>query len=518
MSTQEKLANNPVNGWVVQKFGGTSIGKFPLKIAVDVAKSYLQKKRVVLVCSARSTDTKAEGTTNRLIRAAEQAMKQHSTSYDIVNAIEQDHVQATHEFIGDVSIQERLFKEIRHDCAELEQYLNAIRILTEISPRTRDLVLGMGERLSCRFMAGVLQDQGVDAEYVDMCHILDEHKEWKSLDASFYSYVASQLASKVTVLGNKVPVVTGFFGMIPGSLLSQIGRGYTDFCAALLAVGLAADELQIWKEVDGIFTADPRKVPTARLLPLITPEEAAELTYYGSEVIHPFTMSQVISARIPIRIKNVGNPGAPGTVIFPDTISRHGSATPPHPPKIMPDDLEYESAHKGPTAVTIKDTIMVININSNRKISSHGFLASIFAIFDKYKLAVDLIITSEVHVSMALNQESDEASLQDAFVELRRLGTLDVLHGMGILSLVGKHMRNAVGISGRMFNTLAEAKINIEMISQGASEINISCVIDEKNAVKALNCIHRELLEPSTLPEVPSHASLVVEKPWLYSA
>src|SRR6185295_14183477 len=110
----------------------------------------------------------------------------------------------------------------------------------------------------------------------------------------------------------------GFFGQVPGSILCSIGRGYTDLCAALIAVGIGAKELQIWKEVDGIFTADPRKVPTARLLPVITPEEAAELTYYGSEVIHPFTMNQAIRASIPIRIKNIQNPDGNGTVIFPD--------------------------------------------------------------------------------------------------------------------------------------------------------------------------------------------------------
>lgn len=489
------------------------------KLLNNLFREYLSTKRVALVCSARSTDTKAEGTTTRLIRATEAALRPAVGSvHDLVRIIEADHVQAARDFIQDVGIQDELIDAFHADCVELEQYLNAIRVLSEVSPRTRDLVIGMGERLSCRFMAAVLKDQGIDSEFIDMSHIIDEQREWRNLDASFYAYLASQLASKVTAVGNKVPVVTGFFGMVPGGLLSQIGRGYTDFCAALLAVGLNADELQIWKEVDGIFTADPRKVPTARLLPLITPEEAAELTYYGSEVIHPFTMSQVVHARIPIRIKNVGNPRGKGTVIFPDTISRHGSATPPHPPKIMPDDISASLANKGATAVTIKDTIMVINIQSNRKISAHGFLASIFAILDKYKLAVDLITTSEVHVSMALYEESDDGNMHEAFVELRRLGTLDILHGLAILSLVGKHMRNTTGYAGRMFCKLAEAQINIEMISQGASEINISCVIDEKMAVKALNVIHKELLEPLALHEVPSQASMLVEKPWLYSA
>lgn len=188
---------------------------------------------------------------------------------------------------------------------------------------------------------------------------------------------------------------------MPGSLLAQIGRGYTDLCAALCAVGLSASELQVWKEVDGIFTADPRKVPSARLVPVITPDEAAELTYYGSEVIHPFTMEQVIRAKIPIRIKNVENPNGEGTIIYPDAAFPRGLDT-EAPEKEMVESekgkVELGMADRMPTAVTIKDQIVVLNIHSNRKTISHGFLARIFGTLDRAGVVVDLISTSEVHV------------------------------------------------------------------------------------------------------------------------
>lgn len=207
---------------------------------------------------------------------------------------------------------------------------------------------------------------------------------------------------------------TGYFGPVPGSLLAQIGRGYTDLCAALCAVGLAAKELQVWKEVDGIFTADPRKVLSARLVPIITPDEAAELTYYGSEVIHPFTMEQVIRAQIPIRIKNVENPLGGGTVIYPDPeralASRHGekrvngngNGSGATDAEADADEEEERAKLEGrmPTAVTIKDSIIVLNIHSNRKTISHGFLARIFGTLDRAGVVVDLISTSEVHVSV----------------------------------------------------------------------------------------------------------------------
>lgn len=215
---------------------------------------------------------------------------------------------------------------------------------------------------------------------------------------------------------------SGYFGVVPGSLLKQIGRGYTDLCAALCAVGLDATELQVWKEVDGIFSADPRKVPTARLIPIITPDEAAELTYYGSEVIHPFTMEQVIRAAIPIRIKNVENPNGGGTVIYPQSDtpaafegSDSGRVFPVVPVKSWPQHL--------PTAVTIKDSIVIINIHSNRKTISHGFLARIFGALDRFGVIVDLISTSEVHVSMAI-PELSRREVDRVVKELKKIGSV----------------------------------------------------------------------------------------------
>jgi aspartate kinase len=256
----------------------------------------------------------------------------------------------------------------------------------------------------------------------------------------------------------------------------------------------------VWKEVDGIFTADPRKVPSARLVPIITPDEAAELTYYGSEVIHPFTMEQVIRAKIPIRIKNVENPKGSGTIIYPDEGFPRGLDSEP-PAKELVAEEQAKIEGRMPTAVTIKDQIIVLNIHSNRKTISHGFLARIFGTLDRAGVVVDLISTSEVHVSgprsLILVQDMDssgysscrvvEPSLTNArsqvsmalqdFMQKKRLdrllrdlahiGDVTVSRDMAILSLVGRNMRNAIGSAGLMFMSLAKAMINIEMISQG---------------------------------------------------
>lgn len=343
--------------------------------------------------------------------------------------------------------------------------------------------MSTGEKLSCRFMTAILEDQGVAAEYVDLANLID-FKVSQSLDQQFYDNVASRLETRLANIADKVPVITGYFGAIPKGLLMTVGRGYTDLCAALVAVGIRAKELQIWKEVDGIFTADPRKVPTAQLIPQISPAEAAELTFYGSEVIHPSTMAQVVRARIPIRIKNVMNPRGGGTIIYPDSPSELDSAVSGHDPKLFrsrsPSHLTESKKPKRPTAVTMKHKILVMNIHSNKRSLSHGFFARIFATLDKWRLSVDVISTSEVNISMALHSEAplytgggdDEYEIVDqdlrgAIEELQSFGTVDIIPEMAIVSLVGKQMKNMVGIAGKMFSTLGENNVNIEMISQG---------------------------------------------------
>lgn len=295
------------------------------------------------------------------------------------------------------------------------------------------------------------------------------------LDAAFYRNAAAIITKKILNCGDRVPVVTGFFGNVPGSLLDgDIGRGYTDLCASLAAVGLKAAELQIWKEVDGIFTADPTKVPTARLLPSITPSEASELTFYGSEVIHHLTMDQVIKAvpPIPIRIKNVKNPRGEGTIVKPDPLL---AADRQIQRARQPSDPTLRKKPKRPTAVTVKDKISILNIHSNKRSIAHTFLARVFSILNQHRVSVDLISTSEVHVSIAVHAANSEScNFDQAVLDLKaECGEVSVLHDMTILSLVGAEMKNMVGIAGRMFSTLGEHRINIEMISQGKERFSL---------------------------------------------
>lgn len=587
--------------WVVQKYGGTSVGKFLGNIG-SIAESYLPTHRVAIVCSARSGTTKALGTTNLLLKASQEALRppptpssstgginsqqgspplhaststsaaetpfypkrvgsgyfsgndvkmtpsseaaaslrglrlngsaygnsrssspspfqpastfasSASTSpsssgilppppsngvgassgsssgfHATVDILKRDHLEAARQAVRDEVLLEELEDEIVRDVEGLRSFLAAAQIIDEISPRSQDSIIGIGERLACKIVAASLRDRGIDSELVSLENIVDAtfaglddlaatsstgDQGVAQLGQAFYDALSQRLGERLRACGTRVPVITGYFGVVPGSLLSQIGRGYTDLCAALCAVGVSAGELQVWKEVDGIFTADPRKVPTARLVPIITPDEAAELTYYGSEVIHPFTMEQVIRAKIPIRIKNVENPAGSGTVIYPQHDSASLDAALDAAASVT---IAADKVVRLPTAVTIKDSIIVINIHSNRKTISHGFLARIFGTLDRAGVVVDLISTSEVHVSMALQDFINKKQLDRLVRDLEKLGHITVGRNMAILSLVGRQMRHMVGTAGKMFATLAEGNINIEMISQGASEINISC-------------------------------------------
>ncbi|KAI0765286.1 aspartate kinase [Fomes fomentarius] len=560
---------DPAAKWLVQKYGGTSVGKFAAKIAENIIPEYLDQHKVAIVCSARSGSTKALGTTNLLLRAAGEALKRSTnvsetpgtvspasglsrlTQYQspftspgksspksesialslgmtsiteaapsfntTVDVIRSEHVHAARAHVRNADNLKDLEAEIDRDCESLRSFLLATQVIDEISPRSRDSIIGFGERLGCKVMTAILRDRNIDAEFVSLENVIplaegENFSDSDTLGQDFYDRVADLVAERIKQCGNRVPVVTGFFGPVPGSLLRQVGRGYTDLLAALLAAGLGASELQIWKEVDGIFTADPRKVPTARLIPIISPEEAAELTYYGSEVVHPFTMDQVIRRKIPIRIKNVENPKGGGTVIHPDpdydAAGAPTNGTESYPPVLpatsgakaflplaSPAYDKHQSHTRQPTAVTIKEHIIVLNVNSNRKNVSHGFLATIFGTLDRYGVVVDLISTSEVYVSMAIEENLDKKVLDRVVRELKKSGTVTVIRDMAILSLVGKSMRNMIGISGRMFTTLGQGNVNIEMISQGANEINISCVIDGRDAVKALNLIHQSCLQ-----------------------
>jgi len=457
-------------GLLVQKYGGTSIGTAErlLNVAKIVASFLDQGERVAVVLSAMSSQVKLEGTTSRLV-AASQAAIEHGAYYKIIDQLEERHLATIDEAINDRAIRDQVKEDVDAKFHKLKSFLDAIGVIGEISPRSMDVIIGMGEKLSARIFTAVLNDQGIDAVYCNLEDIVEPG--YTEVNNEFCVHLQKRLAKFVEDAGSQVPVFTGFIGSVPGGILKSIGRGYTDFTAALVAAGAGAKELQIWKEVDGIFSTDPRKVKAAKVLSSITPEEALELTYYGSEVIHPFTMEQVSRAGVPVRIKNTFAPEGQGTFIDPRA--------------------KADPKQNKPTAVTVKRNVTVLNVYSNRMLMAYGFMSRVFEILGRYEIIIDLIATSEVNISMTID---DTTRLDEATQELEKLGRVSVNRQMAILSLVGQGMRNQHGVSGEMFTRLAQAGVNIELISQGASEINISCAIDDEHSDKALKAVH-EMLE-----------------------
>jgi aspartate kinase len=454
--------------YIVQKFGGTSLGKAERMGAVaDIVRDSLKNDRVIVALSAMSSYIKTEGTTSRLIEAAEAAL-QRQDFYRIIDQLEDYHLETTRQIITDAFL-EQVIEQIDDEFKTLKSFLEAISVIGEISPRSHDVIISTGEKLSALIFTGLLNSTGIAAEYVNLDALID--KPFTAANQEFYAYTRAGLKKRIELCGQKVPVLTGYFGFVPGGIIQSIGRGYTDLTAALAASAIGARELQIWKEVDGIFSADPRKVEDAHVLKSITPDEAAELTYFGSEVIHPFTMEQVIRANIPIRIKNTLNPDVPGTIVDPNLVD--------------------EGPSRPATAVTAKRNITVININSNRMLMAYGFMARVFNVFEKYGIIIDLIATSEVSVSMTIDSNTN---LDRAVADLQELGEVTVRRDLAILSLVGRGQKHCMGLSGRMFSELGQEKINVEMISQGASEINISCIIEDAHTDRALRVIHSALV------------------------
>ncbi|KAL8693091.1 MAG: hypothetical protein Q9218_002015 [Villophora microphyllina] len=477
-----------------------------------------------------------------LLRAARDASRQSPVDYNSITVkLLEEHLHAG-KCITSPKILHQFTRDVATDFEELSKILDS-------APKTdvkdfgyEDRVISVGEKLSARLLAALLEDRGIPSQYVDFSDVIDfpipEH-----LSPQFYQDLSSCFSKHLLACKDRVPVITGFFGRIPGGLVNTLGRGYSDLCAALVSVALQAIELQVWKEVDGVFTADPRKVPTARLLPTLTAYEASELTFYGSEVIHNLTLQQLGGPRIPIRIKNVLRPHSAGTIVHADDLnypakpsssdeSNHrskqaSSNDPNYPSKRTPsnDRSQKGAAYRGsrpnrPTAVTVKQPITVVNVRSNRKVGLSTLLTQTFRIMEANNIEVDLMEKSECNVSLAvhaatsytdneivdtaINPGSGQSQINNKFQikdedlraavkELEDYGVVDVVHDMATLSLIGTGLKRSVGIAGKLFTALGDNNINIEMISQGASEISIATVIEAREARRALNVVHSEL-------------------------
>jgi aspartate kinase len=359
-----------------------------------------------------------------------------------------------------------------HDVvAELRAFYSGVHNLGELTPRSLDAISGMGERLSCEIAAAALLSRGIDAKAVDGRAVV-------ITDESFGRAIplAEETGDRVRevllplIESRTVPVIGGFIGATRRRVSTTLGRGGSDWSAAIIGAHLPAREIQIWTDVDGIMTVDPRAVAGARVLPEVSFEEAAELAYFGAKVLHPATIKPAVEKGIPVRILNSFNPTAPGTVVR---------------------RLDDEAPSAGePRAIAFKKGITVILISQPRMLMAHGFVARVFEVFDRNRTPVDLIATSEVSISLTIDNAATVPAVRE---ELSGLGEVEVLERMAIVSIVGRGFVRRAGLAARIFQALRE--VNVVMISFGASDVNLSVVVAEADAERAVRLLHAEFFE-----------------------
>ncbi|KAG4095747.1 aspartate kinase [Neocallimastix lanati (nom. inval.)] len=468
---------------LVQKYGGTSVGtaKAMLNVANIIRKS-LHSTKVVAVLSAMSSHKKSEGTTSKLIKAMEN-INNTEVAIKILDEIQEYHVSVAKEVIKNEETLNDIVESINKECTSLKTFMSAIAIVGEISAKSKDYIISVGEKLSANLFSGILRSQGIDSEYINLEHAVnyDDFSNTPNLSDKFFQILSEKFAVPVQACldQHKVPVVTGFFGLIPGSLLNTIGRGYTDLCAALIAVGIKARELQIWKEVDGVFTADPRKTPKAKLLKELSASEAEELTFFGSEVIHPYVMKQAVLSGIPVKIKCVFNPEDQGTLIVLNSKTEDSRS----------DETIYENE---PTAVTIKDNATLIHIDLNTPSSSYSTIYSLLHQLEKNGISPDLVSISQQKVLLTL---TETGSKLEKFIKMVKDNEYaEVKRNMCILALITPPTVDKLSLATRMLNILSENNIKVEMISHGASNNNIACVISNEESIKAMQLVHDECI------------------------
>jgi aspartate kinase len=478
---------------VVQKFGGTSLGTAErLDKVTNIIKQFHKpgEQTVVAVVSALSSETKAEGTTSRLLAAADAAVAQKDFQV-YLDRIEDTHMDALYGILKSRNGREETRQFIQKELGAVREFCHALGVIREISPRSHDLIIGCGERLSAGLVAGILRDQGIDARYVDLSRLfvqdLNTHKRGYQKQAR---EALRALIHPIVATGG-LPVVSGFFGHVKGGIIHGVGRGYTDLTSALVAGALGARTLQVWKESDGVFTGNPTKIKDASLVGLITPAEAAELTAFGNEVLHPFTMACAIESNVPISILNTFKPTSTGTVISdPPNDAKTSMAV-----SIDPEVLKSRTSKFGIVAVCSKKNTPVLNLVGNGVLDGPEFLKQLFETLCKHQVKADLVTTSVSQVSIALHETTSMSVIDHLMKDLEEFSVPKLKTERAVVSCVGEGMAHQVGLAASLFSCLAENGISIEMMSQGASEINMSVVIQQKDEEKAIKAIHEKFLK-----------------------
>lgn len=436
---------------IVMKFGGSSVANAErIKHVASIIKAYREKRPVVVLSAMGDT-------TDHLLAAADLAV----TGTVDVAGVAKLHEETARELGINIDAIEALL-------SELKQLLTGISMLKEISRRSRDYLVSFGERMSVRMMAAYLKSHGVDAKFYDAWDIgfvSDSNYMAAELLDEVWENIPRHLGSYSKGLDNAIPIVTGFIAKDKRGIITTLGRGGSDLTATMIGAAMNAEEVQTWKDVDGILTSDPRVVKEAKPVPEVTYEEAQELAMFGSQVLHPRSMVPVRKSGTPVRVKNSYNIESKGTII----VERHSGKVPPV------------------CAITSVKHVQLIDMVSNRMLGAAGFLAHIFNNFLKWNVCIDVIATSEVSVSCTV---SGKEKLEGLVQDLSKACDVSVRKERAIVTVICD-VEHSSAILASGFEALADEGINVQMISQGASKVNISFIVNDDEADRTVQILHQ---------------------------
>jgi aspartate kinase len=435
---------------IVMKFGGSSVESADaIQRVASIVKARLDRKPIVIVSAMGKT-------TNRLLEIASQAVAGHrERALDSLCVLERFHRK-----------EGAAIEIVTAHFAELRELVKGLAIMGELTPRATDAISAFGERLSSLIVTCQFRQHGLDAEHVDSRQVIvTDARHTQAAPTYAESYEKLTATIPPLIADGKVVVMGGFIGSTRDGVTTTLGRGGSDFTASIVGAGIGAEEIQIWTDVDGMLTCDPRIVPGGHRIKSCSFSEAAELAYFGAKVLHPATVVPAIEKNIPVLILNSRRPEVEGTRIVAESVASTNQVK----------------------SIACKQNITVVNIQSSRMLMAHGFLRRIFEVFDRFETAVDVVSTSEVSVSLTIDST---ASLDSILTELREFSEVSAENSSALISLVGENIRSTPGVASRAFGAIRD--VNIRMISQGASVLNISFVVAQADLKRSVELLHEE--------------------------
>lgn len=457
---------------IVMKYGGTSVGNAErflntANIAID---TYNKGNEVIVVVSAMS------GVTDMLLGAAEKSLKGEDIA-SILNELRSKHFDACKNIKNEELL--KITKEgIDILLVDLEKSLIGVHYLGELSLRSKDRIVSFGERLSSLILSKTIEAQGVPSDKVDAFSLIVTDNNFGEAAVIFnesYKKISNNLSP--LLIKGMIPVITGFIAKSKEGDITTLGRGGSDYTASIIGAGIAADEIWIMTDVDGIMTTNPKICSNAYTIPELSYLEAMELAYFGAKVLHPRTIEPAVSKNIPVRVKNSMSEST-GTLILKET----------------------NANHKVVKAISIIENAAIVYVSGAGMIGVPGVAAKVFKALGDFNINVYMISqgSSEANISFVISEkdtEKSENALRKTFPTKDLVKDISHIKGVNIISVVGKGMKGAVGTAAGLFSAIAKDKINILMISQGSSEVSISFVVSKEDGYKAIRAIHKEYLE-----------------------